>query len=104
ISRDWAAERRRQSLASVIAVSAGIGHDPHLNCGQCAIALRAELDMRRHRVARGGANELLLAGELPHYRAPCLEHGERAQVLGDHLLLAAEASADALCEDLHVAV
>ena len=44
------------------------------------------------------------ARELPHHRPAGLQRGERAQILGDHLLLAAEAAADALGEDMHVAV
>ena len=65
--------------------------------------LRAELHLRGHLVARGGADELLLAGEFPLHRAAGLQRGEHAEVLGDHLLLAAEAAADALGEDVHVA-
>ncbi len=60
--------------------------------------------MRGHRMARGGADELLRPRELPHHRTAGLQRGERAQILGDHLLLAAEAAADALGEDMDVAV
>ena len=60
--------------------------------------------MRDHRMARGGADELLSASELPHHRTAGLQRGERAQILGDHLLLAAKAPTDALGEDVDVAV
>ena len=60
--------------------------------------------MRDHRMARGGGDELLLAGELPHHRTARLERGERDQILADHLLLAAKAAADPLGEHMHVAV
>ena len=49
------------------------------------------------------ADELLLPRELPHHRPARLERGEDAEVLGQHLLLAAEAAADALGEDVDVA-
>ena len=51
-------------------------------------------------VARG---ELLLAGVFPFHRPAGLQRGEHAQVFGDHLLLAAEAAADAFGEHVHVA-
>ena len=60
--------------------------------------------MRLHRVTRGGADELLLARELPHDRSPSPQAGQHAQVFANHLLLAAEAAADALGEDMHVAI
>ena len=86
------------------AIGAGVGHDADLERGQRPILLGAELHMRGHRVARGGADELLLARELPHHRAADLQRGERAEILGDHLLLAAEAAADALGEHMDLAV
>ena len=85
------------------AVGAGVGDDVDLDRGQRAVALGAELHPRRHLVARGGADELLLAGELPLHRPAGLERGEHAEILGEHLLLAAEAAADALGEDVQVA-
>ena len=60
--------------------------------------------MRGHLMARGGAGELLGPREFPHHRPPGLQRGQRAQILGDHLLLAAEPTADPLGEDMHVAV
>ena len=60
--------------------------------------------MRDHRMTRGGGDELLLARELPHHRPAGLERGQRAQILADHFLLAAEAAADALGEHMDIAV
>ena len=88
----------------MVAIGAGVGNDAHLNGGERPVLLGAELHMRGHLVARGGADELLGAGEFPHYRPAGLQRGQRAQILRDHLLLAAEAAADALGEDMHVAV
>ena len=85
------------------AIGAGIGDDTDLDGGQRPIALGAELDLGRHLVARSGAGELLLAGVLPHHRAAELDGGQQAEVLGDHFLLAAEAAADPLGEDVQVA-
>ena len=85
------------------AIGAGVGDDVDLDRGQRAVALGAELDPRRHLMARRGADELLLAGELPLHRPAGLQRGEHAQVLGEHFLLAAEAAADALGEDVQVA-
>ena len=56
----------------------------------------ADLDGDRHRVPGGRRGELLLAGELQLDRAPGAQHGEGDDVLGEHLLLAAEAAADPL--------
>ena len=91
VGRDWAGQRGCQRLAGVAAIGARVGHDTHLNRGQRAVAFGTELDMRGHRMARGGADELLLAGELPHHRTAGLQRGQRTQIFGDHLLLAAEA-------------
>ncbi len=86
------------------AIGAGVGHHAHLKRGQRSVLLGAKFHMRLHRMARGGADELFLARELPHHRTAGLERGERAQILGDHLLLPAEAAAEALGEDMDVAV
>ncbi len=74
-----------------------------LDRGQGSVAFGAELHPGRHLMARGGADELLLASELPFHRSAGLERREHAQILGDHLLLAAESAADALGEDVNVA-
>ena len=104
VGGDRAAERGGQRLASVSAIGAGVGHHAHLDCGQRAIALRTELYMRLHRMARGGADELLLARELPHDRTSRPQRGQHAQIFAEHLLLAAKSTADALGEYMHVAV
>jgi len=45
---------------------------------------------------------LLLAGEFPLHRPPGLQRGEHTEILGQHLLLAAEPTADPLGEHVHV--
>ena len=55
-------------------------------------------------MARGGANELLRARELPHHGTLGLEGGKRAEILRQHLLLAAKAASDALRKDVDLAV
>ena len=85
------------------AIGAGVGDDVNLDRGQRAVALGAELDVRRHRMTGGRADELLLAGELPFDRPAGLQRREHAEVFRDHLLLAAEAAADPLGEDVDVA-
>jgi len=104
IGSDRADERRCQRLAAVAGRGAGVGDDVDLHRGERAVLLGADLHMRDHRMARGGADELLLTRVLPHHWAADLERSERAQILGDHLLLAAEAAADALGEDVDVAI
>ena len=54
-------------------------------------------------MARGGADELLLPGELPHHRPPGLQQAEQAKILAQHLLLAAKAAADPLGENMEIA-
>ena len=86
------------------AIGAGVGDDVHLDRGQRAVALGAELHPRRHLVARRRRGELFLARVFPLHRPAGGQRGEHAQVLGDHLLLAAEAAADAFGEDVQVAI
>ena len=50
-------------------VSTGIGDDAHLHGRERSVALGAELDLSGHRMTRGGADEALLARELPLNRA-----------------------------------
>ena len=54
-------------------------------------------------MAGGGADELLLAGELPLHRPVEFHGGQQAEILGDHLLLATKAAADSLREDVQIA-
>ena len=98
-----AAERRRQCLASMAAIGAGIRNDPDLDRDQRPVTARAELYFGCHRVPRRGADELLLAGELPLDRTPGLQCRQDAEILGQHLLLAAKPAADPLGKDVHVA-
>ena len=73
-----------------------------LDRGQRPVLLGAELHMRGHLVARGRADELLFAGELPFHRPPDLQRRQHAQIFRDHLLLAAEPAAYTLGEDVHI--
>ena len=101
IGRDRARHGSGQGLAGMVAVGAGVRHDLHVERGQRAVLLGADLDLGRHLVPRRGADELLLAGPFPFHRpAAELHAGEQRQVFRHHLLLAAEAAADALGEDM----
>ncbi len=79
---------------AVVAVRAGVGDHPQLERRQRAVRLRPHLDADPERVPGGGAVELLGAGELQLHRALQAHRGEHHDVLGEHLLLAAEAAAD----------
>ena len=83
---------------AVIAVRAGIGHDPHLQRRQRAVPPRARLHGDHHRVSRGGGGELFFPRELELDRAPGPQRGEHDDVLDQHLLLAAEPAADLLAK------
>src|SRR3982074_1316609 len=85
------------------AIAAGIGDNMNIDRGQRPVAFGAELYPRRHLMARRRADELLLAGELPLHRPAGLERSEQAEILGDHLLLAAKSPADALGEHMQIA-
>ena len=87
---------------AVIAVGAGVGDDVHLHGGERAVAARPGLDAHAHGMARGGADELLLAGEFELHRLPGLENGKRDDVLDQHFLLGTEAAAHALAEHANV--
>src|SRR5258708_13121242 len=75
------------------AVAAGIRDDPYLNRCERPVGFCPQLHMRRHLMARGCADELFLARELPFDRPADLEDRQDAELLGYHLLLAAEAAA-----------
>ena len=53
-------------------------------------------------MAAGGSGKLLLAGVFELDRPAGFQNGERDDVLDEHLLLAAEAAADALDEHPHL--
>ena len=104
IGGERARHRRGQGLAGVVAVGAGVGDHLDVERGERAVLPGAELDLGGHLVPRRGADELVLAGPLPFHRAAVELHaGEQGQVFGHHLLLAAEAAADALGEDVDLA-
>ena len=90
-----------QHAGAVIAVGAGVGDDVHGDRGEGAVAPHAGLDADLHRMAGGRADELLLAGELELHRPSSPQRRQRDDVLDQHLLLAAEAAADAVAVDPH---
>ena len=93
---------RCKRLTGMAAIGPGIGNDANLYRSQRSVAFGAELDTGSHRMTRGRADELFLAGKLPHDRTPGFQRSEETQILGDHLLLSAEPAADALGEDVEV--
>ena len=103
VDGERAGKRRSQRLAAMPAIGAGVGDDMDLDRRQRAVAFGAELHTRRHLMARRRGGELFLAGVFPFDRPTCRQRGKDAQVLGDHLLLAAEAAADTFGEHVHVA-
>ena len=94
------AERRGQDLAAVIAVGPGVRDGVDLHRRERAVLLRPQLDRDLHRMAGDRRGELLGAGEFPLHRASGLERRQDAQVLGEHLLLAAEPAPDEFGEDV----
>jgi len=87
----------------VAAISAGVGDDPDLHCGKSTVTACSEPYLSGHLVARRRTDELLFAREFPFHRPPGPQRGEHAEILGQHLLLAAKAAADPLGENVHVA-
>ncbi len=87
-----------QDRRAVIAISPGVGHDMHLDSGQRAVALGADLDVDLHRMAGGRGDELFLAGEFDFDRLAGFQRGQCRDVLDHHFLLGAEAAADALAQ------
>src|SRR6266478_6219228 len=85
------------------AVAAGIPDDLYLNRRERFVFFCPELYMSRHLMARRCADELFLARELPFDRPADLEDRQDAEILGYHLLLAAEAAAHPLGENVELA-
>ncbi len=83
---------------AVIAIGAGVGEHVQLHGAQRAIALGADLDVNAHGMARGGGDELFLAGEFELDRLAGVQGGERDDVLDQHFLLGAKTAADAFAE------
>ena len=72
--------------------------------GQRAVALGAELHVRRHRVARGGAAVNCSSRVNSHFTGrPVFSVASTHRSSVDHLLLAAETAADALGEHVDFA-
>ena len=92
----------KQHRAGVIAVGAGVGEHVELQRRQLAVLVGAGLHGDAHRMPRRGRDELLLAGQFEFDRPSGLQRGERQNVLDEHLLLAAEAAADAFAEHPHL--
>lgn len=93
------ADAVEHDAGAVVPVRAGVGDHPHLDRGERAVGAGAELDPDGERVAGGGAVELLGAGVFELDRAAQLECGQDGDVLGQHLLLAAEAAAHPAGDD-----
>jgi hypothetical protein len=91
-----------QHARPVVAVCAGVGRDIQRQPGQRPVAGCAERHRDRHRVPGGRRRELLLAGQLELDRPSGAQHCQRDDVLGQHLLLAAEAAPDPLRDDPHL--
>src|SRR5207248_10466355 len=102
IGCERAGECRCERLSAVAAIGAGVGDQPDLYCGKSAVGACAERYSSGHLMAGSGADELLLACELPSYRPPGLQCGEHAKIFGQHLLLAAKTAAHPLGEYMHV--
>src|SRR5262245_28093748 len=83
-------------------ICAGVGDDPNLDGGERTVVACAEPNLRSHLMARGGADELFFAREFTLHRPTSLQCCQHAEILGQHLLLAAKPAADPLCEDVHV--
>ena len=79
----------------VTAIRARVGDDVHVQGAQGAVLLHAGAIGHDHGMARAGAGELLGAGVLKTHR-PAGRNGQvRTEIFDQHLLLAAEAAADA---------
>src|SRR5258708_4817134 len=85
------------------AVATGIRDDLYLNRYERPVGFCPQLHMSRHLMARGCADKLFLARELPFDRPADLEDRQDAEILGYHLLLAAEAAAHPLGENVELA-
>ena len=79
----------------VISVGAAVAQHGQLHRGQCAVGAGAERDVDAHGMAMGGRGELVGPRHLVRDRPPGAQHGDRDEVLGEHLLLAAETAPDA---------
>ena len=83
-----------QHRRRVVAVSAGIGHHVQRQRRQQPVPRSAGTRNHVHGVARGGRGDLLGAGQLQLHGPAEPERGEGADILDQHLLLAAKAAAD----------
>src|SRR5262249_37201711 len=98
IDADAFATGMKQNLRAVIAIGAGIGEYVDLQRGELAGLVGAGLHRHAHRMPCRGRDELLLACEFELDRSSGLQRGHHQDVLDEHLLLAAETTADALAE------
>src|SRR4029077_15633428 len=85
------------------AVAAGIRDDPYLNRRERPVGFCPQLHVSRHLMTRGCTDELFLARELPFDRPANLKNRQHAEILGYHLLLAAETAAHPLGENVELA-
>jgi len=103
IGRQRAGKRCCERFAGMAAIGAGVRDDTHCDRGKRAVAARAKLYPCGHLVPGRRTDELLFARELPLHRTPGLQGGEDAEILGKHLLLAAEPAAHPLRKHVNIA-
>ena len=98
VHRDRLADAVEHDAGPVVAVGAGVGQDVDAHRGQHAVGVGTQLDLDADRVPAGHDRELVGTRHLVLHRAAGAQDGERDDVLGEQLLLAAEPAADAAGE------
>src|ERR1700730_12154884 len=93
VKRDGLADSVKEHPRAVIAVGTRVRKYVHREGRQPAVHPGAEFHGDPHRMAAGGRRKLFLAREFELHRTARLQHCERDDVLGEHLLLAAECAA-----------
>ena len=87
---------------AVIAVGAGVDERVDGQRGEMPLGIGGHGHIDAERVPARGHGELIGARELVAHRHAEAQHRQRHQILGEHLLLGAEAAADPLGEHLHI--
>ena len=86
---------------SVVAVCAGVGENVDGQCTQGAVGTGCGGDVHPKRMTARCDGELIGTAELVADRTPGAQHRQCHEVLGEHLLLATKAAADAFGEHPH---
>lgn len=102
VHRDRLAAPVEHHAGAVVAVRPRIHHDVDGQCGQHAIGPGGDGGIDARGVAAWGADELIGAAVLVAHRLAQSQDRQRDEVLGQHLLLAAEATADPAREHVDV--